>query len=56
MFWGDSADNMILTDKDTLANRYVRKKITQYKQNKAELVTSDNPIEGVEAHQRVHPI
>lgn len=47
---------MILTDKNTITNRYIRKKITQYKQNKAELVTSDKPIEGVEAHRHVHPI
>lgn len=47
---------MILTDKNTIINRYIRKKITQYKQNKAELVTSDKPIEGVEVHQRIHPI
>ncbi len=47
---------MILTDKNTIINRYIRKKITQYKQNKAELVTSDKPIGGVEAHRRAHPI
>ena len=47
---------MILTDKNTITNRYIRKKITQYKQNKAEIVSSDLPIKGVEAHRRIHPI
>lgn len=47
---------MILSDRNTIANRYIRKKITQYKQKKAELVISDKPIEGVEVHRCVHPI
>ena len=47
---------MILTDQNTITNRYIRKKIIQYKQKKAELVTSDKPIEGVEVHRRAHPI
>lgn len=56
MCWGDSADNMILTDKNTITNRYIRKKITQYKQRKAESVSSDLPIKVVNVHQRIHPI
>lgn len=47
---------MILTDKDTLANRYVRKKITQYKQKKADIVASTRLIKGVEFHRRLHPL
>lgn len=47
---------MILTDKNTIINRYIRKKIAQYKQRKAEIVSSDWPIERVGAHQRIHPI
>lgn len=47
---------MILTDKKTITNRYIRKKIARYKQKKAELVTSNKLIEGVEFHRRIHPI
>jgi len=38
---------MILTDKDALSNRYIRRKIAQYKQNKADLIASDELIRGV---------
>lgn len=47
---------MILTDKNTFINRYIRKKISDYKQKKAYLVLSDSPIERVELHRRLHPI
>lgn len=47
---------MILTDKNTITNRYIRKKITQYKQKKAQLIASDLPIKGVDMHRRIHPI
>lgn len=47
---------MILTDKNTITNRYIRKKITQYKKKKADLVVSDKPIDSVEMHRRMHPI
>lgn len=47
---------MILTDKNTITNRYIRKKITQYKQKKADLVASDKMIEGVDLHRRMHPV
>lgn len=46
---------MILTDKDTLANRYVRKKIAQYKQKKTDIVASEKSIKGVGFHRRIHP-
>ena len=47
---------MILTDKNTITNRYIRKKITQYKKRKADLVVSDKLIDGVEMHRRMHPL
>lgn len=47
---------MILTDKHTITNRYIRKKITQYKKRKADLVVSDKLIDGVEMHRRMHPL
>lgn len=47
---------MILTEKNTITNRYIRKKIARYKQKKAELVMSNKLIEGVEFHRRIHPI
>lgn len=47
---------MILTDKNTITNRYIRKKITQYKKRKADLVVSDKLIDGVEVHRRMHPL
>lgn len=47
---------MILTEKDTLCNRYIRKKITQYKKNKAVLLDSDKPIKGVKIRKWLHPL
>lgn len=47
---------MILTDKNTITNRYIRKKVTQYKQKKAQLIASDLPIKGVEMHRRMHSL
>ena len=47
---------MILTDKNTITNRYIRKKITQYKQKKAKKVTSHKPIKGVKFHRMLHPL
>ena len=47
---------MILTDKNTITNRYIRKKITQYKQKKADIVASTRLIKGVEFHRRLHPL
>ena len=46
---------MILTDKNTITNRYIRKKIAQYKQKKAKMVSSDLSIIGMESHRRIHP-
>ena len=46
---------MILTDKNTITNRYIRKKITQYKQKKAQIVTSNEPIKGLKFHRMLHP-
>ncbi len=46
---------MILTDKNTITNRYIRKKITQYKQKKAKIVISNKPIKGVKFHRMLHP-
>lgn len=47
---------MILTDKNTITNRYIRKKITQYKQKKAKILTLDKPIKGVKFHRMIHPL
>ena len=46
---------MILTDKNTITNRYIRKKISQYKKKKAQIVTSEKAIKGVELHRKMHP-
>lgn len=46
---------MILTDKDTISNRYIRRKIGQYKQKKADLLASDEPIKGVKLRMWLHP-
>lgn len=56
MFWGDSTDIMILTDKNPITNRYIQKKIAQYKQKKAKIVTSDKSIKGVKFHRILHPL
>lgn len=47
---------MILTDKNTITNRYIRRKIKQYKHKKAEIVASDKHIKGVEIHRRFHSL
>ena len=47
---------MMLTDKDTLSNRYIRKKITQYKEKKVKLIHSDTPIRGVKIRRWFHPV
>ena len=47
---------MMLTDKDTWSNRYIRKKINQYKQKKAKLIHSDLPIRGVKIRRFFHPV
>ena len=47
---------MLLTDKDTLSNRYIRRKIKQYKKRKEELINSDTPIKGVKIRKFFHPI
>lgn len=47
---------MMLTDKDTWSNRYIRKKINQYKQKKENLIHSDMPIRGVKIRRFFHPI
>ena len=47
---------MILTEKDTLSNRYIRRKINKYKQKKMELINSDSSIKGVEIRKYFHPV
>lgn len=47
---------MRLTDKDTLCNRYIRKKINQYKRNKAQLIYSNTCIKGVKIRRYIHPL
>ena len=45
---------MILTDKKTITNRYIRYKIRKYKKKKAELLASDKAIKGVKIHRCLH--
>lgn len=47
---------MILTDKDTICNRYIRRKIQKYKQNKKATVDLDNRIKGVAVRRWIHPL
>ena len=47
---------MVLTDKDTFTNRYIRKQINKYKRKKARIVSSDKPIKGMEIHRKIHPL
>lgn len=46
---------MILTDKNTICNRYIRGKIGQYKKKKAELIKINKPIKGVKIRRWFHP-
>ena len=47
---------MILTEKDTLSNRYIRRKIYKYKQKKMELINSDSSIKGVKIRKYFYPV
>lgn len=48
---------MILTDKNTICNRYIRRKIQKYKQNKKAAVDSDKRIKGVTVRRWIiHPL
>jgi len=47
---------MILTDKDTLCNRYIRNKIKRYKKKKALLICSGEQIKGVQIRKWIHPL
>lgn len=47
---------MILTEKDTLCNRYIRMKINNYKKKKAQVIHSDKPIKGVKVRRFIHPL
>lgn len=47
---------MVLTDKDTFTNRYIRKQINKYKRKKAQIVSSDKPIKGTEFRRKIHPL
>lgn len=46
---------MVLTDKDSLCNRYIRRQICKYKQNKATLIISNEKIKGVKFRCLMHP-
>lgn len=46
---------MILTNKNTLINRYIRTKIKKYKINKATIVASDTPVKGTHIRKKWHP-
>lgn len=47
---------MVLTDKDTITNRYIRKQINKYKKRKAQIVTSGKQIKGVAVRRWIHPL
>ena len=47
---------MILTDKNTIINRYIRKRIMQYKKKKADIVRSEVAIRRVGFHKGIHPL
>lgn len=47
---------MILTDKNTIVNRYIRKRINTYKKKKAEIISSDRSIKGVTIRRKIHPV
>lgn len=46
---------MILTDKNTMCNRYIRRQIYKYKSKKAELIFSDKEIRGIRFRRLIHP-
>lgn len=46
---------MILTDKDTICNRYIRRQIRRYKEKKAELINLDLRVKGVRRRWIIHP-
>ncbi len=45
---------MILTDKNTITNRYIRYKIGKYKKKKADMIASGKPIRGVKIRRWIH--
>lgn len=47
---------MILTDKDTICNRYIRTRIQKYKQKKKVAIESDERIKGAAFRKRMHPL
>ena len=47
---------MILTDKDTLCNRYIRWQINKYKRNKLHIISADKQIKGVAIRKRISPL
>lgn len=47
---------MILTDKDTLCNRYIRKQIGKYKRNKLRSIGTDKPVKGVVIRKKLSPL
>lgn len=46
---------MILTDKNTMCNRYIRRQIYKYKLKKTELIFSDKKIKGIRFRRLIHP-
>lgn len=46
---------MILTDKNTICNRYIRRQICKYKSKKVELIISDKKIRGIRFRRLIHP-
>jgi len=46
---------MILTDKNTICNRYIRRQINKYKQKKIVLINSVEMIKGVHFRHWIHP-
>lgn len=46
---------MILSDKNTICNRYIRRNIDKYKQKKVALINSNQKLKGIRFRQWLHP-
>lgn len=47
---------MTLTEKDTLCNQYMRRKIDNYKNKKALIINSEKSIKGISIRRFIHPV
>ena len=46
---------MILSDKNTICNRYIQRNIDKYKQKKVALINSNQKLKGISFRKRIHP-